>query len=161
MNAADILKYGDSFLQRILVDVPQSTWETDGVCGWWSVKNILSHLNSYEHFLEEILVSQRNASAETPTLNQLLEKGGEVFNDIQVGDRKALSAQAVLDEYNDMVNRNAALALEITPERWREVGTLPWYGAEYSLDDFIVYSFYGHKREHGAQIGVFKGTLKS
>jgi hypothetical protein len=31
---------------------------------------------------------------------------------------------------------------------------------EYSLDDYIVYSSYGHKREHGAQINVFKDTLK-
>ena len=27
-------------------------------------------------------------------------------------------------------------------------------------DDFIVYSFYGHKREHMAQVNVFKDTLK-
>ena len=31
-------------------------------------------------------------------------------------------------------------------------GTLPWYGDEYALDDFIVYTSYGHKREHGPQI---------
>ena len=48
----------------------------------------------------------------------------------------------------------------IPPDTWRQNGTLPWYGAEYSLDDFIVYTFYGHKREHTAQINVFKDTLK-
>jgi hypothetical protein len=41
----------------------------------------------------------------------------------------------------------------------RQPGTLPWYGPEYALDDFLVYSFYGHKREHTAQIAVFADTL--
>jgi proline iminopeptidase len=27
---------------------------------------------------------------------------------------------------------------------------------EYALDDFIVYNYYGHKREHSAQIAVFR-----
>jgi hypothetical protein len=52
------------------------------------------------------------------------------------------------------------LAKQISPEKWRENGTLPWYGMEYALDDYIVYTFYAHKREHAAQIGVFKDALK-
>ena len=43
--------------------------------------------------------------------------------------------------------------------QFRENGTLPWYGAEYSLDDFIVYTYYGHKREHAAQIAAFRDHL--
>ena len=44
------------------------------------------------------------------------------------------------------------------PERFlgnaprREVGTIPWYGPQYSLDDMLVYTMYGHKREHGPQL---------
>jgi hypothetical protein len=30
---------------------------------------------------------------------------------------------------------------------------------EYALDDFIVYQYYGHKREHCAQIAVFRDKL--
>lgn len=40
------------------------------------------------------------------------------------------------------------LATLIPPEVWREVGTIPWYGREYSLHDLVVYRQYGHKREH-------------
>jgi hypothetical protein len=32
------------------------------------------------------------------------------------------------------------------------VGTIPWYGPEYSLNDLVVYQMYGHKREHGPQL---------
>ena len=45
---------------------------------------------------------------------------------------------------------------DIPIEELREVGTIPWYGLEYSLDDLIVYMFYGHKREHSAEIAVFR-----
>jgi hypothetical protein len=37
-------------------------------------------------------------------------------------------------------------------DRWREVGTIPWYGPERSLDDLVVYQMYGHKREHDPQL---------
>ena len=36
-------------------------------------------------------------------------------------------------------------------------GMLPWYGAATDLEDFIVYSIYGHKREHAAQIAAYRG----
>jgi hypothetical protein len=41
-----------------------------------------------------------------------------------------------------------------------EIGLLPWYSAEYDLEDYITYAFYGHKREHCAQIAVYRDTLK-
>ena len=30
----------------------------------------------------------------------------------------------------------------------------PWYGPEYSLDDLVVYTMYGHKREHDPQLSA-------
>ena len=41
----------------------------------------------------------------------------------------------------------------------RQAGLIDWYGAEYDLEDFLIYSYYGHKREHSAQIEVFKDLL--
>jgi hypothetical protein len=49
----------------------------------------------------------------------------------------------------------------IPAERCRQVGTLPWYGAEYALDDMLVYMYYGHKREHAAQIAAFRDRLRA
>ena len=42
-----------------------------------------------------------------------------------------------------------------------QAGTLPWYGMAYSLDDVLVYMYYGHKREHSAQIAAFRDRLDS
>lgn len=37
---------------------------------------------------------------------------------------------------------------------------MPWYGDAYALDDLIVYMYYGHKREHNAQIAAFRDRFK-
>ncbi len=47
----------------------------------------------------------------------------------------------------------------IPSETLRQNGTLPWYGMAYALDDFLVYAYYGHKREHSAQIAAFRDRL--
>jgi hypothetical protein len=41
----------------------------------------------------------------------------------------------------------------------RSTGTIPWYGEQYSIEDLIVYQYYGHKREHVAQIWVYRDHL--
>jgi hypothetical protein len=53
-----------------------------------------------------------------------------------------------------------ALISEFPAEQLRQPGSLPWYGPAYAIDDLIVYQYYGHKREHTAQINVFKDLLK-
>jgi hypothetical protein len=37
-------------------------------------------------------------------------------------------------------------------EKWRERGTLPWYGLDFSLEDLVVLFLFEHKREAVAQI---------
>jgi hypothetical protein len=127
------------------------------VCGVWSTKDIIAHLASFEHVLVEILSSLLDGG-DTPYLKAYTS--GPEFNDDEVNKRQHLTADQVVAEYNDTQAQTMTLAARLTPEFWRQNGTLPWYGAEYSLDDFIVYTFYGHKREHTAQINVFKDTLK-
>jgi len=65
----------------------------------------------------------------------------------------------VLAEYRDTHAEAARLMQQVPFEMRRLKGSLPWYGEEYDLEDFIVYTFYGHKREHCAQINVFKDLL--
>jgi hypothetical protein len=160
MNPADILKYGDQFLLRTLDGLPQSTWEQGGVCGVWSVKEIIGHLASYEHWLQEILAPFAGVTMATPVFSRIGEVGPVAWNDLEVDLRRGQSAAEALAEYSDTYRHTIEQLLPNVPaEVWSQVGTLPWYGAEYSLDDFIVYSFYGHKREHSAQIAVYKDTL--
>jgi hypothetical protein len=47
MNVLDILKYGNLTLLKSVEDLPEEKWEVGGVCGVWSVKDIMAHLSSF------------------------------------------------------------------------------------------------------------------
>jgi hypothetical protein len=155
MNANDILKYGHYTVLGAIDELNELHWETSGVCGVWSIKDIIAHLSSYEQMLIEILNSVLDPQAPTTLLNAY-SQGIDVFNNAQVGMRRSYSTPEVLAEYNHLVEQNQALIAQIPADVRDQEGVLPWYGAEYDLDDFIVYTFYGHKREHSAQIAVFR-----
>ena len=158
MNPTDVLKYGHSFVMRTIEPLPLTRWDVDGVCGVWSVKDIIGHFAAYEHLLTEVL----SPFANLPTENLLMQQmGAGDFNDAQAASRKSYSAEQALAEYIDTFTYNQEQIVPKVPAAiWSQVGAIPWYGAEYSLDDYIVYSFYGHKREHCAEINVFKDRIK-
>ena len=157
MNAMDILKYGQGTVFQTIEDFPESAWEQAGACGSWSVKDILAHLASYEEVLVDIL-STFIGKHPTPYLDKYTGLGGQ-FNDTEVERRRERTVKEILDEFNDAHAQAMSLAAQIRPEQFRQVGTLPWYGMDYALDDVIVYMYYGHKREHSAQIAAFRDLL--
>jgi hypothetical protein len=157
MNAVDILKYGQGTVSQTLEGFPESAWETPGACGVWSVKDIIAHLASYEHVLVDVLTTFVDGGP-TPYLNRFIEPGGQ-FNDSEVAARKEKTFREVVDEFNDTHAQVMSLVTRIPVETLRQAGAIPWYGMEYALDDYIVYAFYGHKREHSAQIAVFRDHL--
>ena len=157
MNASDILKYGQGTVIQAIEGLPESAWETPGACGVWSIKDIIAHLASYEHVMVDVL-STFVSSGSTAYLSKFTEPGGG-FNDSEVALRKGKTVSEVLGEFNDTHAQVLSLAARIPMETFRQTGTLPWYGMEYALDDFIVYTQYGHKREHSAQIAAFRDHL--
>jgi hypothetical protein len=158
MNAIDVLKYGHQTVLRTLDGLPTSEWETPGVCGAWSVKDIIGHLASYEHLLVDVLTTFLDGGP-TPYLEEMGTVGPLQFNDAEVALRQDKTIADVLAEYNDTQAQTMALAARIPTKTFRQNGTLLWYGPEYDLDDFIVYSYYAHKREHSAQIAIFYDQL--
>ncbi len=70
-----------------------------------------------------------------------------------------MTPQEVFDEYEQTHLKTLELAAQVPGDLLEKEGVLPWYGRAYDLEDFIVYTFYGHKREHSAQVAVFKDTL--
>lgn len=159
MNAQDVLTYGHYTVLSAVEDLPEEDWHTPGVCGVWSVKDIIAHLASFEHMLVDLLTSFVSDDAATPTLDAFRDSM-EAFNDDEVAKRRRQSADETLAEYVETYEKTAQLLAQIPDEVRRQNGTLPWYGNEYDLEDFIVYSFYGHKREHCAQIAVYRDTLQ-
>jgi hypothetical protein len=157
MNASDILKYGQGTVLQAIEGLPEQAWDTPGACGVWSIKDIIAHLTSYEHVILDVL-NTFVSSDPTPYLSKFTEPGGG-FNDSEVAARKGKTVKELLGEFHDTHAQVMALAARMPVETFRQAGTLPWYGMEYALDDFIVYTQYGHKREHSAQIAAFRDHL--
>jgi hypothetical protein len=154
MNVLDVLKYGHLTVGNSLQDLAETDWDVSGVCGVWSIKDIIAHLTSYEHLLKEVLGMFLDRD-EQVYLNEF--QNGD-FNDGQVDQRKHLSFHDVLAENNDTHANVMQLAAKIPLEKFSLNGTIPWYGEQYCLDDLIVYTNYAHKREHVAQINVYRDT---
>jgi uncharacterized protein (TIGR03083 family) len=159
MNAIDVLNYGHLTLLQAVENVPDSAWETPGVCGTWSVKEILAHLASFEQALVEVLNALLAKQTDPPPLVLAMLTDPQAFNDGQVDQRQGDTPTAVLAEYKAAQAQTLSLAAQIPAELFHQNGALPWYGETYDLDDFLAYTYYGHKREHSAEINVFCDRL--
>ncbi len=157
MNATDVLKYGQLTVLGTLDAFPEKAWYDTGACGVWSVKDIIAHLASFEGVLIDVLTSCLH-SGPTPALDTYLELGDR-FNDVEVAKRSEKTMHDVLTELKDAHSRVMSLIVEVPPDTLHEAGTLPWYGVDYSLDDLLVYMYYGHKREHSGQIAAFRDRV--
>ncbi len=158
MNASDILKYGHQTLMKKIDGFPKDEWKKPGACGTWSAQDIIAHLVSYEQVLQEVL-STFLGETKTPALDAY-RTTHDTFNDTEVSKRKNITPEKLMEEYESIHTEVMGLIAKIPEETLRKPGTIPWYGNEYSLDDFIVYANYGHKREHAAQIAFFKDTMQ-
>ena len=157
MHALDVLKYGNLTLLHAVRDLPEADWNAPNVCGHWSVREIIAHLASFEYALVDALGVARGGPI-GPHLADLL-RDGQAFNDTQVPARAGLSPAETLAEYEAMHARTMELTAALPSSLFYNTGFLPAYGMEYDLEDYIAYSFYGHKREHAAQIMVFRDGI--
>lgn len=159
MNPQDILKYGHLTFLRTLNRIPPAEVNTSGAVGYWSVKDLVGHLASFEQVLVEIV---ENLIQPRPMpLTEQFATNGQAFNDEQVDRlRRSLTMAQVFEEYLTAHERVRMGVTALLPSLWRQMGILPWYGPEYDLEDFIVYTFYGHKREHSGQIATFSDRFR-
>jgi hypothetical protein len=157
VNASDILHYGHVHVMQAYDGLPEQAWGEVGVTSRWTPKDLLAHLSSFELLLEDAFKSVLGQGP-TPTLDaQQFDRTG--FNDAQVALRSEHAPDQILKEYGEAHDRVMALAEELGPDRLRRPGTIPWYGETCALDDLIVYANYAHKREHCAQLKLFRSRL--
>jgi uncharacterized damage-inducible protein DinB len=159
MHPVDILFYGHQTVIQSIEGVADSDWDIPGACGVWSVHQIIAHLSSFEHVLIEILQTLLEKNAPTPTMNLFFQEGSANFNDNQVALRQDQTVKETWNEYETAYQKSFELFKQIPDDLHRQTGLLTWYGDTYDLEDFLIYSFYGHKREHTAQINAFKDFL--
>ena len=153
MNTIDVLMYGQRTVVRTIARYRPDDWSKIAL-GVWTSKDLLGHLGAFEVRFADVLATFVDA----PIVSGLLDADPQTFNDDQAAVRADWTIEQVTDEFLTAHERVMAHARAIPPERWREVGTIPWYGPEYSLDDLVVYQMYGHKREHDPQLSAVLET---
>jgi len=147
MNPLDILRYGQRDIDALVDRLEPADWEVIAL-GTWTTKDLVGHLGAFEVRFVEVLSM---FLGEEPR-SGLWREPTATFNDDQAALRRDWSVEAIVGELRSAHEQVMALASRIPAERWREVGTIAWYGPEYSLDDVVVYVMYGHKREHAPQL---------
>ena len=157
MNASELLEKGHMMVIQAVDGLPELQWDVPGVCGDWSVKDIIAHLASYEHVVLDVL-NTFSGKEPTPYVLRFISQTQE-FDDAEVAARKYATAQQVIDEYQDTQVRTTPLLEQIPPERMQQPGTMPWYQQDLSLVDFIN-RMYEHTREHCDQIARFHNKVK-
>jgi len=149
LNAVDLLMYGQRTVRSTIDRYRQEDWERIAL-GVWTAKDLLGHLGAFEVRFADVLATFVGAPAES----DLMLADPQTFNDDQAAVRRDWTVEAVMAEFLGAHERVMRHAKAMSPATWREVGTIPWYGAEYSLDDLVVYQMYGHKREHDPQLSA-------
>ena len=149
MHAIDVLTYGHAMILDTVERYEPDDWSLLAL-GTWTAKDLLGHLGAFEVRFADVLATFVGAEA----TSGLMDADPSTFNDEQAAVRVGWTVQAVLDEYLTAHEQAMGHARALDPARWQEVGTIPWYGPGYSLDDLVVYTMYGHKREHDPQLSA-------
>lgn len=149
MQTIDVLTYGHRTVMATVARFQPADWSQLAL-GVWTAKDLLGHLGAFEVRFADILAGFAGA----PLESDLMAADPATFNDDQAAVRRDWPIDRILAEYVDANARVMAHARALPPERWAEVGTIPWYGEAYSLDDLVVYQMYGHKREHDPQLAA-------
>ena len=153
MHALNMLEYGHQMVLDTVTKVEPGLAGMPGACGEWSIKDIVAHLASFEALILDAIASLTPGGA-TPVLDRFLA-GADAYNNAEVAWRRQYTLDQIMAEYNALHATVIDRLIRIAPEKLRENGVFAWYGADYDLDDFLVYTAYAHKREHCAQIAAF------
>jgi DinB superfamily len=156
MDASELLQKGNLLVIQVVDGFPEVGWDMPGVCGDWSVKDIIAHLTSHEHVAIEVLKTFQG-NEPTPLILKFLHHRDE-FNSAEVEARKYLTAQQVIDEYQDTQVQTTSLLMQIPSDTVQQQGTMPWYSKDCSLADFINRQ-YEHTCEHCKQIVLFRQSI--
>jgi hypothetical protein len=155
MNTLDIVYWGDKHIKDALKGLSDKNWSVVGVTTKWTMRDLMAHIISYEWLLVDAFAFVLKLENARPYLDAM-NADYEAFNDEQIRTRKTMSVKALLAEYSRAHRKVNKLISAVGPARMRKAGSIPWYGKQYSLEDFVVYANYGHKEAHLTHISTFR-----
>jgi len=150
VNPHDVLRYADRTFRRAIDALEPADW-LRVVAVAWKTKDVVGHVSAI-HLLS-VSALAGFAGEPAPPVEQGLADDVD-FNMSQAALRAPWPMERVVKEYDETQANLRRLAKLVDDDTWRRVGTIPWYGPEYSLEDLMVYRVYGHVREHATHLGL-------
>jgi hypothetical protein len=150
VNPHDVLRYADRTFRRAIDTLEPADWFRV-VAGVWTPKDVVGHVSAI-HLLS-VSALAGFAGEPAPPAEQGLADDID-FNMSQAAVRAPWPLERVISEYDEAQSNLRRLAQLVDDDTWRRVGTIPWYGPDYSLEDLMVYRVYGHVREHATHLGL-------
>ena len=83
MNVGDVLKYGHEMVIQAVDGLADPDWLTPGVCGIWTVKDVIAHLGSAELLVADVLATFVG-SGPTPYLDAFTSYGHKAEHCAQI-----------------------------------------------------------------------------
>jgi hypothetical protein len=157
MDLTGLLGYAHGMVNKSIDGLDENNRTEELACGAWSVRDVIGHLCTFKLYTIDV-ISTFTGNTDTPYLD-LMGQQRENFGDEQVASRRHYSFEENLLEYNIAHARMMALLSRIPEATLHEAGTLPWYGLEYALDDFIFYTDFGHQIEHASQLALLRDRV--
>lgn len=158
MKTSEILEQSHTIVMQAVDDLSEDEWDVPGVCGEWSVKDIMAHLASYERLLLDAIRAFEGEPV-TPYIRNFLANG-QAFNDAMVDARKYETSQQIMDEYEDAQIQTVSALAKIPEEQARAAGSIPWFGPDRCLTD-VVNMICTHSQEHSNQIIHFRQRVEA
>jgi hypothetical protein len=154
MSITDVLDKSHVLVMQAVDNLPETQWDMPGVCGDWSVKDIIAHLTAYEVLLRDALKTFLG-SEPTHYLLAFANNSRDHFNAAAVEGHRYATAQQIEDDYNEVQMQTTALLAQIPAEKAVQKGAIPWRGGPLSLDE-LVNRLAAHTCEHCEQIRRFR-----
>ena len=154
MELEELLDYAHNMVIKSIAGLAENNRTEEPACGVWSARDVIGHLCTFKLYTVDV-ISTFTGNTDTPYLELMGQQRGD-FGDKQVARRKDYSFEENLREYNEAHTKMMALIRQIPADTLRQAGTLPWYGMQYALDDFILYTDFGHQIEHASQLALLR-----
>lgn len=159
MHPLTTLRYAHKTLLDSTQDLSDADWDTPGVCGFWSVKQIIGHIVAWDSFFCEFVARHAGMDIPRPHIDDFRAFDGndDLFNEKYGTSASSKQKAELLAELEAVYARETEICEKIPAEAWHQTGVLRW-APEEDLEDYLLYAVYGHKYEHAAQIIVFRDS---
>lgn len=145
-------------LDDALAGLSPDAMRQPGVCGEWSIKDVLAHITGWEqHMLRWYRAGQRGEEIEWPVPGFFTDEEVQRINQMMYEQNRDRSLDAVRADFEASYADVRAAVEAMREDEIFSAGRYAWTG-EHPLLAYILANTEGHYTEHAAQIRAWRAA---